>query len=86
MLSSLVASLCTPAAFMLSTQLNYMAEENLLVPNCVCVLKRQVTNVLKDGRYEDFAIDFVGNVAFFLSFFLTPPDYCDVLSVFTDEW
>uniref|UniRef100_A0A3B5LML2 Replication protein A subunit n=1 Tax=Xiphophorus couchianus TaxID=32473 RepID=A0A3B5LML2_9TELE len=50
MLSSLVASLCTPAAFMLSTQLNYMAEENLLVPNCVCVLKRQVTNVLKDGR------------------------------------
>uniref|UniRef100_A0A3B5LVG4 Replication protein A subunit n=1 Tax=Xiphophorus couchianus TaxID=32473 RepID=A0A3B5LVG4_9TELE len=40
----------TLSSFMLSTQLNYMAEENLLVPNCVCVLKRQVTNVLKDGR------------------------------------
>uniref|UniRef100_A0A3P9P047 Replication protein A subunit n=1 Tax=Poecilia reticulata TaxID=8081 RepID=A0A3P9P047_POERE len=40
----------TLSSFMLSTQLNYMAEENLLVPNCVCVLKRQVTNMLKDGR------------------------------------
>ncbi|KAK5612214.1 60S acidic ribosomal protein P1 [Crenichthys baileyi] len=40
----------TLSSFMLSTQLNYMAEENILVPNCVCVLKRQVTNMLKDGR------------------------------------
>ncbi|MEQ2286680.1 60S acidic ribosomal protein P1, partial [Ameca splendens] len=40
----------TLSSFMLSTQLNYMAEKNILVPNCVCVLKRQVTNMLKDGR------------------------------------
>ncbi|XP_038159321.1 replication protein A 70 kDa DNA-binding subunit [Cyprinodon tularosa] len=40
----------TLSSFMLSTQLNYMAEENILVPNCVCLLKRQVTNMLKDGR------------------------------------
>uniref|UniRef100_A0A4W5MHU3 Replication protein A subunit n=1 Tax=Hucho hucho TaxID=62062 RepID=A0A4W5MHU3_9TELE len=36
--------------FMLSTQLNPMAEDNRLVPNCICQLKRNVTNVLKDGR------------------------------------
>uniref|UniRef100_A0A6Q2Y1J8 Replication protein A subunit n=1 Tax=Esox lucius TaxID=8010 RepID=A0A6Q2Y1J8_ESOLU len=36
--------------FMLSTQLNPMAEDNRLAPNCVCQLKRHVTNVLKDGR------------------------------------
>uniref|UniRef100_A0A667Y874 Replication protein A subunit n=1 Tax=Myripristis murdjan TaxID=586833 RepID=A0A667Y874_9TELE len=37
-------------AFMLSTQLNPMAENNRLAPNCVCQLKKNVTNVLKDGR------------------------------------
>lgn len=40
----------TLSSFMLSTQLNYMAEENQLVPNCICLLKRHVTNILKDGR------------------------------------
>ncbi|KAM6933432.1 replication protein A 70 kDa DNA-binding subunit [Xenentodon cancila] len=40
----------TLSSFMLSTQLNCMAEENILAPNCICVLKRHVTNVLKDGR------------------------------------
>uniref|UniRef100_A0A8C6KMK6 Replication protein A subunit n=1 Tax=Nothobranchius furzeri TaxID=105023 RepID=A0A8C6KMK6_NOTFU len=35
---------------MLSTQLNYLAEENILAPNCVCILKKHVTNILKDGR------------------------------------
>ncbi|XP_058491001.1 replication protein A 70 kDa DNA-binding subunit [Solea solea] len=40
----------TLSSFMLSTQLNTLAEENVLVPNCVCVLKRHVTNILKDGR------------------------------------
>ncbi|XP_047450988.1 replication protein A 70 kDa DNA-binding subunit [Mugil cephalus] len=40
----------TLSSFMLSTQLNCMAEENLLAPNCICVLKRHVTNILKDGR------------------------------------
>lgn len=37
-------------SFMLCTQLNYMAEENTLAPHCICVLKRHVTNILKDGR------------------------------------
>uniref|UniRef100_A0A674ESX5 Replication protein A subunit n=1 Tax=Salmo trutta TaxID=8032 RepID=A0A674ESX5_SALTR len=41
-----------PLAFMLSTQLNPMAEDNRLAPNCICQLKRTVTNVLKDGRRE----------------------------------
>uniref|UniRef100_A0A3P8W1P0 Replication protein A subunit n=1 Tax=Cynoglossus semilaevis TaxID=244447 RepID=A0A3P8W1P0_CYNSE len=40
----------TLSSFMLSTQLNQMAEDNILVPNCLCVLKRHVTNTLKDGR------------------------------------
>ncbi|XP_036939586.1 replication protein A 70 kDa DNA-binding subunit isoform X1 [Acanthopagrus latus] len=40
----------TLSSFMLSTQLNYMADENKLVPNCICLLKRHVTNTLKDGR------------------------------------
>uniref|UniRef100_A0A8C7TZ22 Replication protein A subunit n=1 Tax=Oncorhynchus mykiss TaxID=8022 RepID=A0A8C7TZ22_ONCMY len=39
-----------PVAFMLSTQLNPMTEDNRLAPNCICQLKRSVTNVLKDGR------------------------------------
>uniref|UniRef100_A0A8C7KKD9 Replication protein A subunit n=1 Tax=Oncorhynchus kisutch TaxID=8019 RepID=A0A8C7KKD9_ONCKI len=39
-----------PVAFMLSTQLNPMAEDNRLAPNCICQLKRSVTNILKDGR------------------------------------
>uniref|UniRef100_A0AAQ5ZX11 Replication protein A subunit n=1 Tax=Amphiprion ocellaris TaxID=80972 RepID=A0AAQ5ZX11_AMPOC len=38
------------SSFMLSTQLNSMAEENVLAPNCICILRRHVTNVLKDGR------------------------------------
>ncbi|XP_034556772.1 replication protein A 70 kDa DNA-binding subunit [Notolabrus celidotus] len=40
----------TMSSFMLSTQLNFMAEENRLVPNCICLLKKHVTNILKDGR------------------------------------
>ncbi|XP_068441991.1 replication protein A 70 kDa DNA-binding subunit [Clinocottus analis] len=40
----------TLSSFMLSTQLNYMAEENLLAPNCICILKKHVTNILKDKR------------------------------------
>ncbi|XP_071383235.1 replication protein A 70 kDa DNA-binding subunit isoform X2 [Centroberyx affinis] len=40
----------TMSSFMLSTQLNPMAEDNKLAPNCICQLKRNVTNVLKDGR------------------------------------
>ncbi|XP_059188007.1 replication protein A 70 kDa DNA-binding subunit isoform X1 [Centropristis striata] len=40
----------TLSSFMLSTQLNFMAEENKLLPNCICILKKHVTNILKDGR------------------------------------
>ncbi|KAM6932268.1 replication protein A 70 kDa DNA-binding subunit isoform 2-T2 [Lycodopsis pacificus] len=40
----------TLSSMMLSTQLNYMAEENILVPNCICLLKKHVTNILKDKR------------------------------------
>ncbi|XP_066520386.1 replication protein A 70 kDa DNA-binding subunit [Hoplias malabaricus] len=40
----------TMSSFMLSTQLNYLAEKNQVAPNCVCMVKRSVTNVLKDGR------------------------------------
>ncbi|KAM7399145.1 hypothetical protein PAMP_018434 [Pampus punctatissimus] len=40
----------TLSSFMLSTQLNFMAENNTLAPNCICVLKKHVTNILKDGR------------------------------------
>ncbi|XP_054454284.1 LOW QUALITY PROTEIN: replication protein A 70 kDa DNA-binding subunit [Anoplopoma fimbria] len=40
----------TLSSFMLSTQLNFMADENLLAPNCICILKKHVTNILKDRR------------------------------------
>ncbi|XP_032360388.1 replication protein A 70 kDa DNA-binding subunit isoform X1 [Etheostoma spectabile] len=40
----------TLSSFMLSTQLNVMAEENRLAPNCICILKKHVTNILKDKR------------------------------------
>uniref|UniRef100_A0AAX7SV82 Replication protein A subunit n=1 Tax=Astatotilapia calliptera TaxID=8154 RepID=A0AAX7SV82_ASTCA len=36
---------------LLATQLNYLSEENLLVPNCVCLLKKTINNTLADGRY-----------------------------------
>lgn len=39
------------SAFMLSTQLNYLIEEDTLGLNAICVLKRHVTNILKDGRF-----------------------------------
>ncbi|KAE8287392.1 Replication protein A 70 kDa DNA-binding subunit [Larimichthys crocea] len=38
------------SSFLLATQLNSLPEENLLVPNCVCKLKKTVTNTLKDDR------------------------------------
>ncbi|XP_061538402.1 replication protein A 70 kDa DNA-binding subunit isoform X1 [Phycodurus eques] len=40
----------TMSSFMLCTQLNCMAEDNQLSPNCIVLLKRHVTNILKDGR------------------------------------
>lgn len=38
-------------AFLLATQLNNLPEENLLVTNCVCKVKKTMTNTLADGRY-----------------------------------
>lgn len=35
---------------LLATQLNYLSDENLLVPNCVCLLKKTINNTLADGR------------------------------------
>uniref|UniRef100_A0A8C9Y4E9 Replication protein A subunit n=1 Tax=Sander lucioperca TaxID=283035 RepID=A0A8C9Y4E9_SANLU len=37
-------------SFLLATQLNNLHEENLLVPNCVCMLKKTTVNTLSDGR------------------------------------
>ncbi|KAK9536530.1 hypothetical protein VZT92_006303 [Zoarces viviparus] len=39
------------SSFMLATQLNYLPEENILTPNCVCMVKKTIGNTLKDGRY-----------------------------------
>uniref|UniRef100_A0A4W6FN19 Replication protein A subunit n=1 Tax=Lates calcarifer TaxID=8187 RepID=A0A4W6FN19_LATCA len=39
------------SSFLLATQLNDLVEENLLVPNCMCMLKKTVTNTLSDGRH-----------------------------------
>lgn len=38
-------------AFLLATQLNSLPEGNLLVPNCVCEVKKNITNTLADGKY-----------------------------------
>ncbi|XP_023272389.1 replication protein A 70 kDa DNA-binding subunit isoform X4 [Seriola lalandi dorsalis] len=39
------------SSFLLATQLNKLAEENLLLPNCVCMLTKTITNTLADGRH-----------------------------------
>lgn len=57
--------LYTCAAFMLSTQLNSLAEENKLAPNCICILKKHVTNILKDGRCVHCILTCYGFVAVF---------------------
>ncbi|KAM7398140.1 hypothetical protein PAMA_006158 [Pampus argenteus] len=44
-------------SFLLATQLNYLPEDNLLLPNCVCMLKKTVTNTLKDGRHVVVVMD-----------------------------
>ncbi|KAG9351622.1 hypothetical protein JZ751_022873 [Albula glossodonta] len=49
--------LYTMSSFMLSTQLNPMAEQNLLAPNCICLVKKNVTNTLKDGRRVVIILD-----------------------------
>ncbi|CAG08885.1 unnamed protein product, partial [Tetraodon nigroviridis] len=45
------------AAFLLATQLNSLPEKNLLVPHCVCVLKRTTSNTLSDGRRVIVVLD-----------------------------
>ncbi|TSN39301.1 Replication protein A 70 kDa DNA-binding subunit [Bagarius yarrelli] len=47
----------TMSSFMLATPLNSLAEQNLVAPNCVCSLKKSVTNVLKDGRTVVIILD-----------------------------
>ncbi|KAM3601389.1 uncharacterized protein V6R79_012095 [Siganus canaliculatus] len=44
------------SSFLLATQLNYLAEGNL-VPNCVCKVKKTVTNTLADGRTVVIVMD-----------------------------
>ncbi|XP_047463887.1 replication protein A 70 kDa DNA-binding subunit-like isoform X2 [Mugil cephalus] len=45
------------SSFLLATQLNNLPEDNLLVPNCVCVLKKTITNTLSDGRHVVIVMD-----------------------------
>ncbi|KAF3705738.1 Replication protein A 70 kDa DNA-binding subunit [Channa argus] len=45
------------SSFLLATQLNYLQEENLLVPNCVCMVKKTVTSTLPDGRRVVIVVD-----------------------------
>ncbi|KAM7374453.1 hypothetical protein PAMP_007109 [Pampus punctatissimus] len=44
-------------SFLLATQLNYLPEDNLLLPNCVCMLKKTITNILNDGRHVVIVMD-----------------------------
>ncbi|KAM9347966.1 replication protein A 70 kDa DNA-binding subunit-like [Symphorus nematophorus] len=45
------------SSFLLATQLNHLPEENLLVPHCVCKVKKTVTNTLSDGRIVVVVMD-----------------------------
>ncbi|KAJ8276045.1 hypothetical protein COCON_G00077970 [Conger conger] len=49
--------LYTMSSFMLSTSLNGMAEQNTMAPNCICLVKKNVTNTLKDGRRVVIILD-----------------------------
>uniref|UniRef100_UPI0037E8AE9C replication protein A 70 kDa DNA-binding subunit-like isoform X2 n=1 Tax=Semicossyphus pulcher TaxID=241346 RepID=UPI0037E8AE9C len=44
-------------SFLLATQLNHLYEEDLLVPNCVCKVKKTSPNTLADGRLVLTVID-----------------------------
>ncbi|KAM9333211.1 replication protein A 70 kDa DNA-binding subunit-like isoform 2-T2 [Pholidichthys leucotaenia] len=43
--------------FLLATHLNDLVEENRLVPNCVCLLKRFTNSTLPDGRQVIIVVD-----------------------------
>ncbi|CAG5872957.1 unnamed protein product [Menidia menidia] len=45
------------SSFLLATQLNNLPEDKLLVPHCVCMLKRTTTNTLSDGRLVVVVMD-----------------------------
>ncbi|XP_062289081.1 replication protein A 70 kDa DNA-binding subunit-like [Scomber scombrus] len=45
------------SSFLLATQLNHLNEDNLLAPNCVCMLKKTVKNTLSDGRCVVIVMD-----------------------------
>uniref|UniRef100_A0A3B5A3W3 Replication protein A subunit n=1 Tax=Stegastes partitus TaxID=144197 RepID=A0A3B5A3W3_9TELE len=45
------------SSFLLATQLNNLPEQNLLVPNCVCVLRKTITNTLSDGKHVVIVMD-----------------------------
>ncbi|XP_040908163.1 replication protein A 70 kDa DNA-binding subunit-like isoform X2 [Toxotes jaculatrix] len=45
------------SSFLLATQLNNLVDENLLVPNCVCMMKKTITNTLTDGRRVVIVMD-----------------------------
>lgn len=71
------------SAFMLSTQLNYLIEENTLSLYCICVLKRHVTNILKDGRYGGF----LGEIwVIYLFFYIMPTDNHSLWHFMTGGW
>uniref|UniRef100_A0A8C6PJN8 Replication protein A subunit n=1 Tax=Nothobranchius furzeri TaxID=105023 RepID=A0A8C6PJN8_NOTFU len=42
------------SSFLLATQLHHLVEEDLLVPLCVCKLKKTTSSTLSDGRYGCF--------------------------------
>nr|XP_046266711.1 replication protein A 70 kDa DNA-binding subunit-like isoform X2 [Scatophagus argus] len=45
------------SSFLLATQLNNLPEENLLVPNCVCQVKKTMSTTLSDGRVVFTVLD-----------------------------
>ncbi|XP_054481609.1 replication protein A 70 kDa DNA-binding subunit-like [Anoplopoma fimbria] len=45
------------SSLLLATQLNNLQEENLLVPNCVCMVKKTINNTLSDGRHVVIVLD-----------------------------
>ncbi|XP_028662480.1 replication protein A 70 kDa DNA-binding subunit [Erpetoichthys calabaricus] len=45
------------SSFMLGTQLNGLLEEELIAVNCICLIKKQVINTLKDGRRVVIILD-----------------------------
>nr|XP_015223269.1 PREDICTED: replication protein A 70 kDa DNA-binding subunit [Lepisosteus oculatus] len=47
----------TMSSFMLATQLNHLVEQNTVSSNCICQIKRNVHNTLKDGRRVVIIVD-----------------------------